>query len=168
MLDSDRTSIIIYAPHKKSTLNLLIFLGNLLNQLVDGVEQQNIIQTANEQNHLSGPSNLIRRALESRTKTSNQLKIQYKLGGNECSSIALICSMYQTALDTLTQLRLDILTGICYQEHILYDLWLFLTTLGPCCGLKSFIDLLMINVKCSSPEFQMLQLFCDCTTHCVT
>jgi ubiquitin-protein ligase E3 B len=58
--------------------------------------------------------------------------------------------------------------GLCYQDKILYNLWLFLNSLGPTCGLKAFLDLLAVNTKCSAPEFQMLILFCDCMTHYVT
>jgi len=59
-------------------------------------------------------------------------------------------------------------TGLCYQGKILYHMWLFLTTLGPHCGLKAFLDLLAANTKCTAPEFQMLILFADCMTHYVT
>lgn len=102
--------------------------------------------------------------------------------------MVLVCSLYHTALNTLTQLQLDILTGknvlgnqkekrnidenfilgLCYQGRVLYDLWMFLCSLGPNCGLKTFLDHLAINTKCSAPEFQMLQLFADCVTHYVT
>lgn len=59
-------------------------------------------------------------------------------------------------------------TGLCYRDSILYDLWLFLCSLGPCCGLKTFLDRLATDTKPKAAEFQMLQLFCDCTTHYVT
>jgi hypothetical protein len=58
--------------------------------------------------------------------------------------------------------------GLCYQDKLLYHLWLLLNSLGPSCGLKSFLDLMAVNTKCSAPEFQMLILFCDCMTHYVT
>lgn len=59
-------------------------------------------------------------------------------------------------------------SGLCYQNSILYDLWLFLCSLGPNCGMKAFLDHLAFNTKCSAPEFQMLQLFADCMAHYVT
>lgn len=36
-----------------------------------------------------------------------------KLGSNEISTVAMVCSMYHTATTTLSQLRMDILTGVC-------------------------------------------------------
>ncbi|CAG9585150.1 unnamed protein product, partial [Danaus chrysippus] len=116
----------------------------------------------------SNPASFIRRAIEARTNRSNSNKHYRKLGSPDCTKIALICSMYHTALHTMTQVKLDILTGLCNQDEILYSLWLFLCTLGPNCGLKAFIDLLTLNTKATAPEFQMLVLFADCMTHYVT
>ena len=44
-----------------------------------------------------------------------------KLGSPECMKAALVCTMYQSALQTLSQLRLEILSGLCYQVN-LFDL----------------------------------------------
>lgn len=53
-----------------------------------------------------------RRALEARTNRANAAKqLRNKLGSPETTKVALICTLYYTALHTLTQLRLDILTG---------------------------------------------------------
>lgn len=114
------------------------------------------------------PAAIIRRAIEARTNRGNSNKNYRKLGSPDCTKAALICSMYHTAMQTLKQVRLDILTGLCNQDEILYSLWQFLCTLGPNCGLKSFLDLLAVNTKTSAPEFQMLILFADCMTHYVT
>lgn len=116
----------------------------------------------------NNPAAIIRRAIEARTNRSNSNKNYRKLGSPDCTKAALICSMYHTALQTMTQVKLDILTGLCNQDEILYSLWQFLCTLGPNCGLKSFLDLLAVNTKTSAPEFQMLILFADCMTHYVT
>ncbi|CAH2073384.1 unnamed protein product, partial [Iphiclides podalirius] len=116
----------------------------------------------------NNPASFIRRAIEARTNRSNSHKNYRKLGSPDCTKAALICSMYHTALQTMTQVKLDILTGLCNQDEILYSLWQFLCTLGPNCGLKSFLDLLAVNTKTSAPEFQMLILFADCMTHYVT
>lgn len=114
-------------------------------------------------------TNIIKRALEARTNRANSSKqFKNKLGSPECTKVAVVCSLYYTALSTLAQLRLDILTGLCYQDSVLYQLWKFLTSLGPNCGLKSFLDLLAVNTKGSSPEFNTLVLFADCMTHYVT
>ncbi|VVD04422.1 unnamed protein product, partial [Leptidea sinapis] len=117
---------------------------------------------------INNPAAFIWRAIESRTNRANSSKSYRKLGSAESTKIALICAMYHTALQTMTQVKLDILTGLCNQDEILYSLWRFLCTLGPSSGLKSFLDLLAVNTKSSAPEFQMLILFADCMTHYVT
>ncbi|XP_045782566.1 ubiquitin-protein ligase E3B [Maniola jurtina] len=116
----------------------------------------------------SNPASFIRRAIEARTSRSSSSKNFRKLGSPDCTKVALICSMYHTALQTMSQVKLDILTGLCNQDEILYSLWQFLCTLGPNSGLKAFLDLLALNTKASAPEFQMLILFSDCMTHYVT
>lgn len=128
-------------------------------------------QQRQQQNQSASASsgNIFRRAfLEARSNRNNSNKNYRKLGSPEVTKIALICSLYQSALHTLTQMKLDILTGLCYQDKILYHMWLLLGTLGPHCGLKAFLDHLAANTKCTAPEFHMLMLFCDCLTHYVT
>ncbi|KAF6203973.1 hypothetical protein GE061_002311 [Apolygus lucorum] len=116
-------------------------------------------------------SNFLRRAIDARINRVNTAKQpRYKIGAPDCplTRVAKVCALYFTALNTLTQLRLDILTGLCYQDSILYRLWKFLESLGPNCGLKLFLDSLADNSKNCSPEFNTLILFCDCMTHYVT
>lgn len=91
-----------------------------------------------------------------------------KLGSPACTKIALVCSLYQTAVRTLSQLRIDILNGLCFNDVLLRPLWLFLNSLGPNCGLKGFLELLNNNKSGTAPEFQMLILFCDTFGHLVT
>lgn len=45
------------------------------------------------------------------SKTSSTVNPIRKLGSPEVTQVALVASMYQTALSTLTQMRMDILTG---------------------------------------------------------
>lgn len=45
------------------------------------------------------------------TFRSNTSKNFRKLGSPDSTKVALICSMYHTALQTMTQVKLDILTG---------------------------------------------------------
>ncbi|XP_041977850.1 ubiquitin-protein ligase E3B [Aricia agestis] len=116
----------------------------------------------------NNPAAFIRRAIEARTNRGNSSKHFRKLGSPDCTKIALICTMYHTALETMSQVKMDILTGLCSQDEILYLLWQFMCTLGPNSGLKAFLDLLAVNTKLSAPEFQMLILFADCMTHYVT
>ena len=128
----------------------------------------------------SGAKHLLKKALE-KTKaaaaaTSSTVVIassassshHTKLGSPECMKVALICSMYQHALKTLSQLKLEILSGLCYQNLLLLPLWRLLQSLGPNCGLKSFVDHLSANAKGTAPEFQILVLFCDCLSYVVT
>lgn len=57
--------------------------------------------------------NFIKRAFESRSNKTNVQKTYRALGSPEVHQIVLLCSMYHTALNTLNQLKLDILTGKC-------------------------------------------------------
>lgn len=91
-----------------------------------------------------------------------------RLGGSACTRVALVCALYQTACRTLAQLRIDILNGLCFGDLLLKPLWLFLNSLGPNCGLKSFLELLSVNKNGTAPEFQMLVLFSDTFSHLVT
>jgi len=100
--------------------------------------------------------------------TSNIAPPLNKLGGNTCTRVAHVCALYHTACSTLSQLRIDILNGLCFGDLLIKPLWIFLNSLGPNCGLKSFLDLLSANKTGSAPEFQMLILFCDTLHHLVT
>ncbi|XP_059481924.1 ubiquitin-protein ligase E3B [Neocloeon triangulifer] len=108
-------------------------------------------------------NSMLKKVLDRPNKSGN---IKYvKLGSPECTRVAMMASLYQTSLSTLTQLKLDILTGLCYQNGVLHLLWQFLWTLGPLCGLKAFLGLLDVDSNGTCPEFQMLTLFCDCMNH---
>uniref|UniRef100_A0A146L582 Ubiquitin-protein ligase E3B n=1 Tax=Lygus hesperus TaxID=30085 RepID=A0A146L582_LYGHE len=154
--------------HVKSQLYLLWsqpMVSPLLGSLLDEVTIPVI------DNQPPPSSNFLRRAIDARINRVNTAKQpRYKIGTPDCplTRVAKVCALYFTALNTLTQLRLDILTGLCYQDSILYRLWKFLESLGPNCGLKLFLDSLADNSKNCSPEFNTLILFCDCMTHYVT
>lgn len=118
----------------------------------------------------------IRRAIEkasvsvsrSGSGISSSGSSQYRrLGSPETTVIALICTLYETALNTLTQVKLDILTGLCYQDLVLPHLWKFICSLGPQSPMKAYLDHLTLHSK-SSLEFQILTLFCNCATHLIT
>ncbi|XP_046442108.1 ubiquitin-protein ligase E3B-like [Daphnia pulex] len=105
------------------------------------------------------------------SKSSKSNQVVYptrKLGSPEVTQVALVASMYQTALSTLTQMRMDILTALSCRENFLPNLWHFISSLGPNHGLKTYLDLLSVDSKRLSPECQMLHLFCEGTTHFVT
>lgn len=143
-----------------------ILLGDILKELsanYDKVEFQSPTQNSS--------GNLLRRALE-RSSTKNNLsksgKPWRKLDNPDVIRVSTVCAMYHAALSTLAQLKLDILSGLCYNDTVLHDLWLLIASLGPNCGLKDFLELLKTDSTTSAPQLLMLMLFCDCMTHYVT
>ena len=54
--------------------------------------------------------------------SSGRNPVSVKLGSPECMKAALVCSMFQSALQTLSQLRLEILAGLCYQVTFSFNL----------------------------------------------
>ncbi|GIY67610.1 ubiquitin-protein ligase E3B [Caerostris darwini] len=113
-------------------------------------------------------TNIFKKALE-KASSSRLSNVRYRrLGSPETTLVALTCNLYETALATLTQMKLDLLTGLCYQDMVLPNLWKFISSLGPGNGLKAFLDHLAVTTKTCSPEFQILVLFCDCATHLIT
>lgn len=90
-----------------------ILLGRFLADLVDGVEPPQSSNSPTHNSHFSGGSSFFKRALESRSNKTNVQKIYRSLGSPEVHRVVLICSLYHTALNTLTQMQLDILTGNC-------------------------------------------------------
>lgn len=124
-------------------------------------------------------------------RLSNTCQSNYKLTGPHGSKVVAACSLYFTCLKTITQLRLDIITGtivllilniiifkfylfflitgLCYHEDTLYLLWRFLAFLDSHCGLKNLLDILESDKhNCDSGELHMLQLFCDSMSHYIT
>lgn len=94
------------------------------------------VQTTSSFHGLSSlvSSNIVRRALErklSSSTTTSALRSHggggggwRKLGSPAVATVALVCSMYHTAVTTLSQLRMDILTGIVsYNMYLVSILW---------------------------------------------
>lgn len=107
--------------HIKLQLNLLwnfqivqILLGNFLAQMVENVDSPQLNNNHSnalfQTSHFSG-GNFFKKVLEGRTNKTNTIKNYRPLGSPEVHRVVLICSLYHTALNTLTQLQLDILTG---------------------------------------------------------
>jgi hypothetical protein len=46
-------------------------------------------------------------------------------------------TVYLSVWRTLSQLRLEILTGLSFGDLLLKPLWIFINSLGPTCGLKA-------------------------------
>lgn len=153
----------LYLLWSHRTVKLL--LGDNLKELSTGYEKIDIAVPQ------QGSGNLLKRALERTSSKSTQSKASKpwrKLGSPEVSKVAIVCSMYHASLQTLSQLKLDILSGLCYNDTLLHDLFILLTSLGPNCGLKSFLELLSLSANSYSPPVLMLLLFCDLMTHYVT
>ncbi|KAM3826080.1 ubiquitin-protein ligase E3B isoform 2-T6 [Vipera latastei] len=113
---------------------------------------------------------LFRRAFQKSTSVRNILK---PIGGKrvdsaEVQKVCSICVLYQMALTTLTQIRLQILTGLTYLDDLLPKLWALICELGPQGGLKVFLECLNNHTEESRRLLAMLTLFCDCSRHLIT
>lgn len=153
----------LYLLWSHRTIKMLF--GDSLKELVAGYEK---VEFPTQQ---PPSTNLFRRALEktsSKTSHGKSTKPWRKLGSTEVSRIAIVCSMYHASLQTLSQLKLDILSGLCYHDTLLHDLFILLASLGPNCGLKSMLELLSMSSVVYAPPLLMLLLFCDLMTHYVT
>ncbi|KAJ7309857.1 hypothetical protein JRQ81_007931 [Phrynocephalus forsythii] len=113
---------------------------------------------------------LFKRAFQKSASVRNILK---PVGGKrvdsaEVQKVCSVCVLYQMALTTLTQIRLQILTGLTYLDDLLPKLWAFICELGPQGGLKLFLECLNDDTEDSKRLLAMLTLFCDCSRHLVT
>lgn len=157
----------------KKQVNLLwntklikLLLGDHLKQLSVAYEQMSASSASSSS---SSSNSLIKKAIDFKSGIINKnTKAYRKFDSLEVQRVALACAMYYEALITLPQLKLDILSGICYNGTVLFDLWLLINkSLGPNCGIKSFIDLIRYD-DINNPPGLLLLLFCDCMTHYVT
>nr|XP_020449964.1 ubiquitin-protein ligase E3B [Monopterus albus]XP_020449965.1 ubiquitin-protein ligase E3B [Monopterus albus] len=126
-------------------------------------------QPSTSQNNLP-VKNLFKRAFQKSASVRNILK---PVGGKrvdsaEVQKVCSICVLYQTALSTLTQIRLQILTGLTHLDDLLPKLWAFICELGPQGGLKLFMECLNNDTEESKQLLSMLMLFCDCSRHLIT
>ncbi|KAK7164179.1 hypothetical protein R3I94_002790 [Phoxinus phoxinus] len=127
------------------------------------------LQPSSLQNNLP-VKNLFKRAFQKSASVRNILK---PVGGKrvdsaEVQKVCSICVLYQTALTTLTQIRLQILTGLTYLDELLPKLWAFICELGPQGGLRLFMECLNNDNEESKQLLAMLMLFCDCSRHLIT
>lgn len=163
-----------------------ILFGDSLKELVADYEKYEILMppattslaySSSAANTAANLNTIIKRALD-RSAPKQQYfypnhKSWRKLGSPEVTKVSLVATMYYSALTTLSQLKLDILSGICYSDRILHDLYVLITSLGPHCGLKGFLELLQVGSgACATvgyaPPLLLLLLFCDSMTHYVT
>lgn len=154
-------------PLIKKQVNMLwtfkltkILLGDHLKVVATSIERNE-----KENSQSSGSSNsIIKKAIEFKSglihKNSKSMK---RFDTAEVQRVCITCSMYYEALVTLPQLKLDILSGICYNGTILKDMWMLINSLGA----KSFIELIRFD-NINNPPLILLLLFCDLMTHYVT
>ncbi|XP_070571587.1 ubiquitin-protein ligase E3B-like [Ptychodera flava] len=115
----------------------------------------------------TSPKNVILRKLQrSGSKSGGSNSKGRSITSPEVKTICSVCELYQTALVTLTQLRMDILTGLSYQDVLLSNLWRFIGELGPHGPLKLYTE--NLQTMADQPIFSALTLFCDCAGHLIT
>lgn len=90
------------------------------------------------------------------------------LDNSETSAIGSICGLYVKALDALTQIKWNILTGLCRSNGLVQNLWQFISSLDESDGLLTFLDHLALNPKDLTGDLQILILFCNCASHLIT
>lgn len=122
---------------------------------------------------------VVERATQNVTKTISQSYVKStslsgahsscaKLMSEETQRIAMVCLMLHTALKTLKMIKQDILTGLCFHDYVLCNLWSFIRSLSSQNGLKAFLDYLALHTKTNLPEFHILMLFCECASHIIS
>lgn len=154
----------------KKQVNLLwgvrltkMLLGDHLKQVAASMEK-NDKDSVGSSGTSSSSNSLIKKAIELKSGIINKSSKSYKkFDSFDIQRVSTTCAMYYEALVTLPQLKLDILSGICYNGTILRDLWTLIISLG----IKSFIDLIRYD-DVNNPPGLLLLLFCDSMTHYVT
>ncbi|XP_058387605.1 ubiquitin-protein ligase E3B isoform X2 [Diceros bicornis minor] len=146
-----------------------IFFSDILSKKLLENQEPAHVQLASPQNVLP-VKNLLKRAFQKSASVRNILR---PVGGKrvdsaEVQKVCNICVLYQTSLTTLTQIRLQILTGLTYLDDLLPKLWAFICELGPHGGLKLFLECLNNDTEESKQLLAMLMLFCDCSRHLIT
>ncbi|XP_055995388.1 ubiquitin-protein ligase E3B-like isoform X2 [Ostrea edulis] len=152
-------------PHVKEQIKLLwsekmirILFSDLLTYVKVEKEQ------SSAKKEPSPSKNILKKAIDkaSSKSTGAKIKLESPLARTTCNT----CALFQIMMNTLSQLKMDILSGISYNQVLLPALWKFLCDLGPNCGLKVFLDFL--NQTPNSvihPIFSLLTVFCEAATH---
>lgn len=124
----------------------------------------------------TSPTNILSPSKSLFRKTFDQTWTNYKISASksrkfnpqDVQRVAESCQMYETAMSTLTQLKLDILTGLCYQSVVIINLWRFIKVWTAGSHMNEFIDSLTTSNNSANHEFYILVMFCDCATHLIT
>ncbi|XP_043819364.1 ubiquitin-protein ligase E3B isoform X2 [Dromiciops gliroides] len=149
----------------------ILFKDILSKKLLENPEASHAVAAPSTSPPNSLPvKSLFKRAFQKSSSVRNILK---PVGGKrvdspEVQKVCSVCVLYQTALTTLTQIRLQILTGLTYLDDLLPKLWAFICELGPQGGLKLFLECLNSDNEDSKRLLAMLTLFCDCSRHLIT
>ncbi|ELT93611.1 hypothetical protein CAPTEDRAFT_162148 [Capitella teleta] len=140
----------------------------MLHILFEQLFAYNDLQAVVEVKHQTATSkNIFKKALEKAAAHKTTCKV--RLDSPVLVSTCLACGMYLTAIQTLTQLKLSILSGLTCQDVLLPRLWKLITDLGPQCGLKAFMDVISAhNNDTSHVIFHLLHLGCATATHIIT
>ncbi|KAK2176480.1 hypothetical protein NP493_662g01045 [Ridgeia piscesae] len=131
-------------------------------------DQQVASQMA-KSDHSTERKSIFKKVLE-KASTSKQSSAHVKLTSPVVMSTCVACDMYLTSIQTLAQLKTDILAGLSCQDIVLPRLWKLLTDLGVTdCGLRVFLDVIAMTPNDTShPVFCMLRLSCDIASHVIT
>ncbi|XP_030847957.1 ubiquitin-protein ligase E3B [Strongylocentrotus purpuratus] len=129
------------------------------------------LQPEEVSNHTEGKTptrggNLLKKLQRMTSKLGNHKSCK-SLNSQEVILVCSLCSMYQTALSTLTELRRDILTGLSYRDLLLPRLWKFIAELGPHGGLRVFQDCLANSPSDQQSILSVLMLFCDSASYLI-
>ncbi|XP_044129864.1 ubiquitin-protein ligase E3B isoform X1 [Bufo gargarizans] len=148
----------------------ILFREVLSKKLAENQDVSVVTNTSSSPQNNLPMKNLFKRAFQKSASVRHILK---PIGGKrvdsqEVQKVCNICVLYQTALTTLTQIRLQILTGLTYLDDLLPKLWAFICELGPQGGLKLFLECLSNDTEESRRLLAMLVLFCDCSRHLIT
>ncbi|XP_074641839.1 ubiquitin-protein ligase E3B-like [Tubulanus polymorphus] len=141
----------------------------LFSDLMATIESQKVEAAQTAAARMNSPSkNILKRAMDKASSNNKPVAPRFRADSPVVVNTCNTCTLYHTALNTLTQLRTEILAGLSCQDVLLPVLWKFFDMLGPTCGLKSFIDVLVVDQKnLSHPLYNTLILFADTAAHLV-
>lgn len=117
-----------------------ILLGDYLKTVAASLSEKESNGGSEGSSSSSSSSSILKKAIEFKSgfinKSSKSIKKLFD--SFEIQRVAVTCAMYHAALVTLPQLKLDILSGICYNGNILKDLWILINSIG----MKGFLELI--------------------------
>ncbi|KAG9509732.1 Ubiquitin-protein ligase E3B, partial [Fragariocoptes setiger] len=150
-----------YFGSSDSPTNLGNFFANVRRRVIE--------RAASVGRSLPASSAISQSKLSGAYQVSSHNSISSPLATQPSINIGLICNLYQLTLATFTQLKHDILAGLCLHDFVLPNLWRYISSLGPHNGLRVFLEYVALNApKTCVPGIQILVLFCRCATHLIS